>query len=139
MQFDTSSEFGARVARRLQEDTVGWLTTVAPDGTPQPSPIWFLWDGETALIFSKPNAPKVRHIQANPMVSLHLDSDGHGGDIVILTGEARIDPTSPPADQIAAYLERYREGIKQIGMTPETLAAAYSTAIRFTPTNLRGH
>jgi PPOX class probable F420-dependent enzyme len=139
MQIDTSSEFGARVARRLSEDNIGWLTTVAADGTPQPSPIWFLWDGETALIYSKANAPKLRHIAANPRVSLNLNGDEQGGDIVILTGEARIESSIPPANQMPTYLEKYRAGIAGIGMTPETFAQAYSTPIRFTPTKLRGH
>ena len=35
-----------------------WLTTVRPDGRPEPSPVWFLWDGETFLIYSQ-NSSKV--------------------------------------------------------------------------------
>jgi PPOX class probable F420-dependent enzyme len=139
VQIDTSSEFGARAARRLNEDTIGWLTTVSPGGTPQPSPIWFLWDGETAVIYSQPNAPKLRHIAANPKVSLNLDGDGRGGDIVILTGEAEIDESIPPANQDQTYLAKYRQGIAGIKMTPESFAAAYSVPIRFRPTRLRGH
>jgi PPOX class probable F420-dependent enzyme len=140
MQIDTSSEFGARVARRLTEDRIGWLTTVGPDGTPQPSPIWFLWDGETVLIYSQSKAPKLRHVAANPRVSLHLNGDTHGGDIVILTGEARIDERTPPAHQVPAYLEKYTAGITTgLGMTPEQFAGEYSVAIRFTPSRLRGH
>ena len=42
---DPSTEFGARVARRLDEEVVAWLTVVDGAGTPQPAPIWFLWDG----------------------------------------------------------------------------------------------
>jgi PPOX class probable F420-dependent enzyme len=139
MQIDTSSEFGARVARRLADDTIGWLTTTSQDGTPQPSPIWFLWDGETALIYSQPNTPKLRHIAANPNVSLNLDGDGRGGDIVILTGVARVDEATPPANQLPAYVEKYANGIKQIGMTPESFSQAYSVPVRFTPRKLRGH
>lgn len=139
MQFDMSSEFEARALRRLTEDTLGWLTTVAADGTPQPSPIWFLWDGETVLIYSKPDAPKVRHITANPRVSLNLMSDEHGGNVVIFTGEARIDESAPLAHQVPAYYEKYQEGVKSIGMTPEAMGQTYSRAIRFTPTKLRGH
>src|SRR5215211_5545426 len=112
MQIDTSSEFGARVVRRLTEEPIGWLTTMAPDGTPQPSPIWFLWDGETVLIYSQPNTPKLRHIAANPRVSLNLDGDGKGGNIVILTGEARVDDATPPANQVPAYLAKYASGIQ---------------------------
>jgi PPOX class probable F420-dependent enzyme len=139
MQIDTTSEFGGRVARRLKDEMIGWLTTTAADGTPQPSPIWFLWDGETALIYSQPNTPKLRHIKANPRVSLHLNGDAHGGDIVILSGQARLDTAVPPANQHAEYAAKYAQGIKGIGMTPESFAQAYSVPIRFTPSKLRGH
>jgi PPOX class probable F420-dependent enzyme len=138
MQIDTSSEFGTRVVRRLNDEQIGWLTTMAPDGTPQPSPIWFLWDGETALIYSQPRTPKLRHIAASPRVSLHLDGNGRGGDIVILTGEARIDEATPPANQHPAYVAKYADGIQRIGHTPESFAQAYSVPIRVTPSKLRG-
>ena len=72
-------------------------------------------------------------------MSLHLDGDGRGGDIVILTGEARIDTSTPPADQNPTYVGKYAGGIQQIGMTPASFAQAYSVPIRFTPTKLRGH
>jgi hypothetical protein len=38
---DTAIPFGARVARRLQEERIIWLTTVRSNGTPQRSPVWF--------------------------------------------------------------------------------------------------
>jgi PPOX class probable F420-dependent enzyme len=139
MQIDKTSEFGARVARRLTEDTIGWLTTVGADGTPHPSPIWFLWDGETVLIYSQPNTPKLRHLAANPHASLNLDGNGRGGDIIILTGEARVDETAPSSDALPAYGEKYAKGIRSLGMTPAGFAQAYSVPIRFTPARLRGH
>ena len=43
---DETTEFGTRAARRLREEIIGWLTTVTPDGQPQPIPVWFVWDGE---------------------------------------------------------------------------------------------
>ena len=139
MKFDTTTEFGQRVARRLGEERIGWLTTVDPDGTPQPSPIWFLWDGETILIYSQPNTPKLRNIERSGKVAFNLDGDGRGGDIVILTGEARIDRDAPPAKDYPEYLEKYRQGLERIGMTPEQFTASYSVAIRLTPARLRGH
>ena len=139
MKIDTTTEFGQRVERRLRDETVGWLTTVGADGTPQPSPIWFLWDGETILIYSRPNTPKLRNIERNPRVALNLDGDGRGGDIVILTGEARVDRDAPGAADHTEYLEKYRQGIERIGMTPEQFAASYSVPIRLTLAKLRGH
>ncbi|MBA2451396.1 MAG: TIGR03667 family PPOX class F420-dependent oxidoreductase [Chloroflexi bacterium] len=139
MEIDTSTDFGARVARRLREDQIGWLTTVRADGLPQPTPVWFLWDGATFLIFSQPKVQKIRNIEGNSKVSLHLDGDGHGGDIVVISGEARVVTDVPRAHEISEYVEKYREGIKRIGMTPEQMAQTYSTALRLTPSKLSGH
>lgn len=139
LHVDTSTAFGSRVLRRLQEEEVIWLVTVSADGTPQPSPVWFLWDGETALIYSQPNTPKLRNIERQPRVALHFDGDGQGGDIIVLTGTAAIDPAAPPATAVPLYLEKYRARISNIGMDPERFAAGYSVAIRFTPTRMRGH
>jgi len=136
---DTTTEFGRRVARRLTEERIIWLTTISPDGTPQPRPVWFLWDGETFLIYSKPNTHKLQHIANTPNVALNLDGNGLGGDIVVFTGQAALDASAPPANEISAYAEKYQEGIKRISMSAEEFARTYSVALRITPTNLRGH
>ena len=139
MRIDTGSEFGGRAARRLGDELVYWLVTVGSDGTPQPSPVWALWDGETFVIYSRPDTPKLRNIASRPRVALHLDGDGRGGDIVIVTGDARLAADAPAADRVAAYVTKYREAMRRIGMTPESFARAYSVAVRVTPAGLRGH
>ena len=139
MRIDTGSEFGARAARRLRDELIYWLVTVAPDGMPQPSPVWALWDGETFLIYSRPDTPKLRNVASRPRVALHLDGNGQGGDIVIVTGDARIASDAPAADRVAAYVAKYREAMRRIGMTPESFTRAYSVAVRVTPARLRGH
>ncbi len=139
MRIDTGSEFGDRASRRLKDELIYWLVTVGPDGTPQPSPVWALWDGETFLIYSRPDTPKLRNVASRPRVALHLDGDGRGGDIVIVTGDARIAPDAPPADRVPEYIAKYREGLQRIGMTAESFARAYSVAVRVTPRHLRGH
>jgi PPOX class probable F420-dependent enzyme len=139
VHIDTGSEFGTRVTRHLREDLIVWLVTVGADGTPQPSPVWFLWEGATCLIYSRPGTPKLRNVSERPRVALHFDGDGRGGDIVVLTGSARLDPAAGPADRLPAYVEKYREAMARIGMTPETFARAYSVALRVTPRRVRGH
>lgn len=140
MQIDTTTEFGERTTRRLDQELIGWLTTVDASGAPQPSPIWFVWDGETALIYSQPNTPKLRHIAANPKVSFNFDGNSTGGNIIILTGEARVDETAPGSDQHPEYQAKYLNAIETgLKMTPESFARSYSVPIRFTPAKLRGH
>src|SRR3954451_17086671 len=136
---DEATEFGARVARHLRDDIVVWLTTVTPRGAPLPSPVWFFWDGaESVLMYSMAGA-RVRNVEANPRVTLNFAGDGRGGDIVVLSGAARIDGDAPAADRAEAYLAKYREHITRIGRTPATFAQRYSVPVRIELTRLRGH
>lgn len=139
MALDLSTEFGRRVARRLNEERVIWLTTVDRNGTPQPRPVWFWWNGESFLMYSRPGMHKLEQLEIHSKAALHLDSDGRGGDIVVFTGEAHVDPTSPPADKVPAYAEKYRSSFERIHMTVTEFAQTYSVAIRFYPAKLRGH
>ena len=41
--------YGERVRRRLTGEMTIWLTTVGRDGTPQPNPAGFGWDGGDSL------------------------------------------------------------------------------------------
>ena len=135
---DLSGDFGTRVTRWLDKEEIIWLTTVRADGTPQPSPVWFLWTDQTLLIYSEPNKPKLRNIERNPKVALNFNSTETGGHVVVITGEAHIDQAAPPANQVAAYLEKYRKAITRIGMDPDSFAQSYSVALYVTPTGLRG-
>lgn len=136
---DEGTEFGARVARHLRDETVVWLTTVTPAGAPLPSPVWFLWDGgESVTMYSMPGA-RVRNIEANPRVTLNFGGDGRGGDIVVLSGHAAIDRAAPPADQADACLAKYGKHIERVGMTPEAMARRYNVTVRIRLTRVRGH
>ena len=133
---DLTTEQGRHADRRLREEPVIWLTTVGAAGQPQSSPVWFLWDGATFLIYSRATQ-KTRNIGRHPRVSLHLSDNGRGGDIVTVEGNAVRDDGIVPANRNAAYLEKYRDGIAEIGMTPESFGAGFSVAIRVTPSRAR--
>ena len=106
---------------------------------PQPVPVWFLWDGDASvLLYSQPDTPKLRNIAENPRVSLHLDGNGRGGDIVVCLGTARRLRRSP-ADLVADYVEKYAEPIERNRWTPESFAADYSVPLRITISRIRGH
>jgi PPOX class probable F420-dependent enzyme len=132
---DLSSREGQRAAERLRKEVVIWLTTVSPAGKPQSSPVWFLWDGETFLIYSRPESPKVPNIRANPRVSLNLDGNTRGGEIVTIEGVAEVMDES--GDHPPEYVDKYRESIADLGWNPESFAGDYSTGIRITPRRVR--
>ncbi|CAN5745411.1 hypothetical protein BH10CHL1_BH10CHL1_02200 [soil metagenome] len=130
-------EINKAVAQRLHAEQIIWFTTVRADGTPTPTPVWFLWANDEFLIFSQPKALKIRNIQHNPKIALNFHTDEYGGNVVVFTGEARVDPNPVPADELATYLEKYAEGIKMIGMTPERMQKDFSAVIRVTPIRVR--
>ncbi len=135
---DFNSPIGQRIQQRLQEEEIIWLITVDGRNTPQPRPVWFHWDGETAMIFSQAGAAKVRHIARNPRVALHFNTDEDGGDVGVLIGEAHLLAGSPPPARLQAYLRKYAAGIQDLGMTPEAMQADYPVVILVTPISLRG-
>jgi PPOX class probable F420-dependent enzyme len=136
---DPSTDFGARATRRLNEEIIGWLTTVSPSGQPQPVPVWFLWDGDSSiLIYSRPDRRKLANIAANPKVSLSLDSDGIDADIVVVWGEVRIADDSP-ANEVPAYVEKYKGRIEALSWkTPEKFAEDFSVPLRIDVTRIHG-
>jgi PPOX class probable F420-dependent enzyme len=136
---DLTSKLGRKANRHLKQEYVVWLTTVGADLTPQPRPVWFIWEDTSFLIFSQPHARKVQHIAARPRVALQFNTDETGDkDVIVFVGTAAIDPTVPPAHKVRAYFRKYRTGIEGLRMTPEQFSREYSVAIRVTPTALRG-
>lgn len=134
-----SAESETTVVARLRTESVAWITTVTADGQPQSSPVWFLWEEGEFLVYAQPRSWKVRNIGVNPQVSLHLNSDDEGNQVVTFEGTARISEADPLAHEAAAYLAKYREGIAGIGMTPEQMGAEYATALRIIPTRVRAY
>lgn len=137
---DFNTKFGRFAKKQIKNEYFIWLTTVDSNGTPQPRPVWFIWENDSFLIYSQPTAHKVRHIEHNPNVSLHFNSADEKGEqrLVMFTGVAQIDPQGLPAHKQRAYLRKYKNGIIGLNATPEQFAQEYSIALRITPTKVRG-
>jgi len=134
---DASTPFGDRVRRRLRDDVVVWLTTVGRDGTPQPNPVWFLWDGDTVLVYNRPDARRLQHVRTRPRVSLSFDSD-QGGNVVVITGRAELVEGEPPPDRVREYVAKYDRRMVGVSGSHEAFGRAYPVALRITPLTVRG-
>lgn len=135
---DWNSKHARKAKKRLKSEQEIWLTTTGSDGSPQPRPVWFWWDGETFLIYSQTKAHKVKHLTKNKKVALHLNTGNPDADVVVMTGTAAFDTTAPAPSKHKSYFKKYKEGIKEINFTPESFDAEYPVAIRVTPHTLRG-
>ena len=124
------------VASRLAREEIVWLTTVSTDGQPQSSPVWFHWDGTTFLLMSRPQAGKVANIGHNSRVSLHLDADAVGNDVITLEGFAHLVDALEPARR-DAYLGKYATGIARLGTDSLRFLEDFSMPIEVVPARVR--
>ena len=133
MDAASSTLAASRIHRFLETEPVVWVSTVRPDGAPHLVPIWFWWDGEAMLVFSKPDAQKVRNLRANPSVMLALGDAEADFDVGLLEGRAEL-LDRPTSDVLpAGHLAKYAAQLRAIGVTPEAYAEAYSQVIRIVP------
>ena len=135
---DPTTPFGQRVQQRLRDEQVIWLTTVGADGTPQPNPVWFLIDGTTAFVYNRPDARRLAHVRRNPRVTLNLDGDGRGGDIIVLSGYAEIADDQPLSHEFPPYLAKYQAAAERVSANVAEFSAEYSVALRITIDRVRG-
>ena len=118
-----------RTETRLKKELVIWFVTAGEELRPQAVPVWFLYEGDSFLIYSAPGV-KERHVRQNPNVELHLNTDEVGDVVVRISGKAQISGTEPPAHENKTFMRRYGDQIKGFGWTPEEFTRRYPHPIR---------
>ena len=133
MNTEPTTVAASRIHGFLEREPVVWLSTVRPDGGPHLVPIWFWWDGEALLVFSKPGAQKVRNLRAQPSVMLALGDAEDDFDVGLLRGRAEL--LDQPTREVlpAEHLAKYAAKLAAIGVSAEEYAATYSQVIRIVP------
>ncbi|HET7727921.1 MAG TPA: pyridoxamine 5'-phosphate oxidase family protein [Candidatus Limnocylindrales bacterium] len=121
-----------RVRRFLEEESVLWLTATTPDGRPHIVPVWFLWDGEAILVFSKPHAVKVAALRHEPRAMLALGDAEDDFNVGLI--EARAELAEEPVPVPPAFVAKYADRMPRGHLDPERFAATYTQAIRLVPT-----
>ena len=96
------------VAQELLHSTnLARLAYMWRDGTPRVIPIWFHWDGETIVLGSPPNAPKVDVLPTNSKVALTIDRDEWPYHALLIRGTADVETVEDVTPEYAASAERY--------------------------------
>jgi PPOX class probable F420-dependent enzyme len=131
------AEIGSPLAARFARERIAWLTTVRADGQPQSVPVWFVWEDGSFLIYSQRGKPKLRNIEGNPKVSVHLRGTDTGDDVVTIEATATPASDTPAADRVEHYIRKYSGLIDHYGWTPASFAEDYSEPIRLAPTTVR--
>jgi PPOX class probable F420-dependent enzyme len=128
-----------RVERRLRSEPVVWLSTTDERGFPHIVPIWYVWDGEAFLIFSKPHARKVRAVRRNSRVALALGEPRDDFDVQLVEGHATVlarraaevldDPSIG-----REHARKYAAELFALGIDRAEYATTYSAVVRIVPT-----
>jgi PPOX class probable F420-dependent enzyme len=121
----------------LDKELVAFLTAVNENGQPQTSPVWFQRDGEDIVVYSRPDARRLRSIETNARVALTLRADRQGHALVSLEGTAAMENHLPRAEELPGYEEKYADEIIDLGWTPGSFSDEYSVGIRITVTKVR--
>jgi PPOX class probable F420-dependent enzyme len=122
------------VERRLRETSVAWLSTSGAHGEPAVVPVWFLWDGEAFLVFSKPHARKVRNVRANPRVMLAIGDPSDDFDVQLVEGRAEVLPAAALDPAELGVGRKYERWLAAIGLGLDEFRATYGQPIRIVPT-----
>jgi len=136
-KLDLTQDEDRHIDERLRSAPIVWLGSVRPDGRPHLVAVWFLWDGETILIFSQPDNQKLRNIAQNANVTLAVDDSKIGNDAVTVEGKAELLPADSVDATMPAYAEKYAALLTEMGWSAATMAKSYSQPIRITPTRFR--
>ena len=102
-----------KVQKILHSKTFAHLATTGPQGEPQSSPMWFLWDGKHIKFTHTTERQKYRNIQRDPRVAISI-----------------VDPDNP-----YTYAE-FRGVVERIEQDPpgafyNTLAEHYQSPTRY--------
>jgi len=123
----------------LRHDPVVWLSSVRSDGRPHVVPVWFHWDGERIVAFSKPNARKVDNLRDQPSVMLAVGTPGADFGVELI--EAIAELPAQPADEVMpdGFGAKYRDLLQRAGLSVQRFAEVYSQPIVLRPTRFLGY
>ena len=125
--------------RALRTDPVVWLSSVQPDGRPHLVPVWFHWDGERIVAFSKPHARKIENLRGRPAVMLAVGTPGPDFEVELIEATAEL-PEEPAASLIpSGFASKYQELLHRAGLTVQRFADIYSQPIVLKPTRFLGY
>lgn len=123
----------------LREDAVVWISSVQRDGRPHLVPVWFHWDGERIVAFSKPHARKVENLRDHPDVMLAVGTPGPEFEVELIEATAEVPDSTAAEVMPEGFGAKYRELLRRAGLSVQRFAEVYSQPILLRPSRFLGY
>ncbi len=94
----------------LQSKIPARLAYVWTDGSPRVVPIWFHWNSREFVMGTPTKAPKVKALTKNPKVALTIDDNTFPHKVLLVRGNARLEPVKGIVPEYVLAAERYFGG-----------------------------
>jgi PPOX class probable F420-dependent enzyme len=121
----------------LRETRIAKLATLNADGSPNVVPVWFEWDGQTAVLFTSRTSAKVERIARDPRVALSVEEPvGVSEAWVTIEGVASIEAGGMDLARRLAARYYSQERATAALASWETQAESW-VVVRVTPTRVR--
>jgi PPOX class probable F420-dependent enzyme len=95
------------VAALLAGPNLARLAYIGVSGRPRVVPIWFAHHAGELIMVTGPKAAKLRAIEKNPAVALTIDSSTPPYKVLLVEGEASLEPVEGMAPEYRHIVERY--------------------------------
>ena len=104
------TELPASHADLLERPTFAHLETVAPDGSPHTSVMWFVWDGEVLRFTHTSTRQKYKNIAQEPRIAISIaDPDDPYRSLEVRGVVEKIEPDDEVASFYQSLQKRYGE------------------------------
>lgn len=123
----------------LRHDPVVWLSSVQADGRPHLVPVWFHWDGERIVAFSKPHARKLANMRGMPRVMLAVGTPGADFEVELIEAVAELPDSSTTEVMPSGFGAKYRDLLRRANLTVQRFAEVYSQPIVLRPMRFLGY
>lgn len=125
------------VAALLAAPNLARLAYIGGNGRPHVVPIWFAHHDGDIIMVTGPKAAKLQGIEKNPAVAVTIDSSTPPYTVLLIDGDATLEPVEGMAPEYRPIVERY------LGVAAESYLKALlprvkrQVRIRITPRSWR--
>ncbi len=95
------------VQKLLDEPNLARLAYIGLDGRPRVVPIWFSHIDGDIIMVTGPKAEKARSLEKNAAVALTIDSATPPYKVLLVDGDAKLEPVEGMAPEYRPIVERY--------------------------------